>query len=119
MRLARLLISMMAWAVVASAQAPNRPAAEKLAVDKEITTSGGATFVAPVGWSIVIAGPLILVKAPEGDSHVVLFHSDAATADAAIDAAWAAYQCGQNRTVREKLSPPARERLGGGAGPRL
>ncbi|MBI3471801.1 MAG: beta-lactamase family protein [Candidatus Solibacter usitatus] len=109
MRLTRLPIFMMAWVVVASAQAPARPAGEKLTADKEITTFSGATFTAPLGWSIVIAGPLIVVEAPEGDSHVVLFDSDAGAADAAIDAAWAAYGRGEKRTVRQKLSPPARE----------
>ena len=32
------------------------------------------------------AGPLIVVEAPEGDSRIVVFDSDAATADAAIEA---------------------------------
>jgi len=109
MRLALLPISMLAWAFVASAQAPARPAAEKLAADKEITTSGGATFMAPVGWSIAIAGPLIILEAPEGDSHVVLFDSTAATAEAAIEAGWAAYGRGEKRPIRQKLSPTARE----------
>ncbi len=108
MRFALLPISLMAWAFVASAQAPARPA-EKLAADKEITTFGGATFTAPVGWSIVIAGPLIVVEAPEVDSHVVLFDSDAGAADAAIDAAWTAYGRGEKRAIRQKLSRPTRE----------
>src|ERR1044071_8556412 len=108
MRIARLLISMLAWTVLAAAaQAP--PSPQKLIADKEVTTSGGATFTAPGGWSMVSSGSLIVVEAPEADSHVVIFDSDAATAEAAIDAAWAAYKRGEKRAVRQKLSPTARE----------
>lgn len=109
MRFAPLLISMMAWAAVAAAQAPARSAAEKLAADKEVTTSGGATFTAPGGWSMLTSGSLIVVEPPEADSQVVIFDSDAATADAAIDAAWAAYKRAEKRAVKQKLSRPARE----------
>jgi CubicO group peptidase (beta-lactamase class C family) len=109
MKLRRLLLSTMLCAAVGVAQAPSRPAAEKLAADKEVTTSGGATFTAPGGWSLTTSGSLIIVEPPEGDSHVAIFDSDAATADAAIDAAWAAYKRGEKRNIRQKLSPPARE----------
>jgi len=52
MRFAPLLISMMTWtAIAAAAQAPSGSSSEKLAADKEVTTSGGATFTAPGGWS--------------------------------------------------------------------
>src|SRR5262245_65784133 len=108
MRIARLLIVMLAWAAfAAAAQAPSSP--EKLAADKEVTTSGGATFTAPGGWSMVISGSLIVVEPPEADSQVAIFDSNAATAEAAIDAAWAAYKPGEKRPVRQKLSPTARE----------
>ena len=58
---------------------------------------------------MVTSGLLIVVEPPEADSHVVIFDSDAATAEAAIDAAWAAYKRGEKRAVRQKLSPTARE----------
>jgi CubicO group peptidase (beta-lactamase class C family) len=100
----------MACAAIAGAtQAPSQSSAEKLAADKEVTTSRGVTFTAPGGWSMVASGSLIVVEPPEADSHVVIFDSDAATADAAIDAAWAAYKRGEKRAVRQKLSPTARE----------
>jgi hypothetical protein len=99
----------MAGAAVAAAQAPSRSPAEKLASDKEVTTSGGATFKAPGGWSMAASGSLIVLEPPEADSHVVIFDSDAAAADAAVDAAWAAYKRGEKRAIRQKLSPPARE----------
>src|SRR5260370_30468546 len=110
MRRASLLITTMAWAALAPAQTPSRSPAEKLTADKEVTTSGGATFTAPGGWSIVTSGPLIVVEAPEADSHVVIFDSDSATADAAVGAAWTAYKPDDPvRPIRQKLSPPARE----------
>jgi hypothetical protein len=55
------------------------------------------------------SGSLIVVEPPEADSHIVIFDSDAATAEAAIDAAWAAYKRGEKRAIRQKLSPTARE----------
>jgi CubicO group peptidase (beta-lactamase class C family) len=109
MRFPPLLISMMACAAFAVAQGQPRGSAEKLASDKEVTTSGGATFTAPRGWSMVTSESLIIVEPPEADSHVVIYDSDVATADAAINAAWAAYKRDEKRAIRQKLSPPARE----------
>src|SRR5262245_30523348 len=108
MSFGRLLISIVIWSLTAAAQAPSR-SAEKLAADKEVTTSGGATFTAPGSWSMVTSSPLIVLEPPEADSQVVIFDSNAATAEAAIDAAWAAYKPGEKRPVRQKLSPTARE----------
>ena len=66
MRFAPLLISIVAWGSLATAaQAP--PSPEKLTADKEVTTSGGATFTAPGGWSMVASGSLIVVEPPEAD----------------------------------------------------
>jgi CubicO group peptidase (beta-lactamase class C family) len=109
MRFTQPLLSIFASAAIAAAQAPSQPAAGKLATDKEVTTSGGATFTAPSGWSMQTSGSLIVLEPPEADSHVAIFSSDGPTADAAIDAAWAAYQRGEKRAIRQKLSPPARE----------
>lgn len=110
----RSLLFVLVLASMASAQqkgpvAPARPITEKLAADKEVTTSGGATFTAPGGWSMATSGSLIILGPPEADSHVVIFDSDASTADAAINAAWAAYKGEMKRAVRQKISPPARE----------
>jgi CubicO group peptidase (beta-lactamase class C family) len=52
---------------------------------------------------------MIVIEAPEGDSHIVLFESEAATSDAAVQAAWGAYKPGEKRTIRQKISAPARE----------
>ncbi len=104
-----LLISIMISAAAVAAQAPSQSPAEKITADKQLTTSHGATLTAPAGWSMTTSGPLIVFEPPEADSHVVIFDSDAATADAAIEAAWAAYKPGEKRPIRQKLSPPARE----------
>jgi CubicO group peptidase (beta-lactamase class C family) len=82
---------------------------QKLAADQAITTSGGATFTAPVGWTVRSSGPMVSVEAPEGDSRVAIFHSDAPSADAAVDAAWAAYNRGAKRPIRIKRAGTPRE----------
>ncbi|HWR50361.1 MAG TPA: serine hydrolase domain-containing protein [Bryobacteraceae bacterium] len=109
MKCVPLVISLLACAAIAAPQAPSRTPAEKLTADKEVTTARGATFTAPGGWSIVTSGPLVILEPPEADSHIVIFDTDAATADAAINEAWAAYKPGEKRPIRQKLSPPARE----------
>lgn len=109
MKFRPLLITMMVWAAITSAQAPSQSPPEKLAADKAVTTSGGATFTAPGGWSMLTSGSLIVFEPPEADSHVVIFDSDAATADSAVQAAWDAYHREEKRPIRQKLSPPARE----------
>jgi CubicO group peptidase (beta-lactamase class C family) len=65
---------------------------ERLAVDTPRTTTGGATFIAPAGWSIEVRGSATVLEAPEGDSRLALVDVRAADADAAVAAAWAAYQ---------------------------
>lgn len=109
MRFALLVPSILVSAGLAAPQTPSVSPAEKLAADRQVTTAGGATFTAPGGWSMLTSGALIVIDAPEADSHVVIFNSDAATADAAIEAAWAAYKRDERRAIRQKLSPPARE----------
>jgi CubicO group peptidase (beta-lactamase class C family) len=108
MRYPALLISF-AFAAVSGAQAPTQNPAEKLTADKELTTSGGATFTAPGGWSLSTTGPLVLLEPPEADTHIVIFDSGAGSADAAIQEAWKAYKPDEKRPIRQKLSPPARE----------
>jgi len=104
MKLLPLIAAAIVGIAPAVAQAP-----EKLAADKAITTSGGATFTAPVGWTIRSSGPMVSVEAPEADSRVAIFHSDAPSADAAVDAAWAAYNPGAKRPLRIKRAGAPRE----------
>src|SRR5262245_6007817 len=67
-------------------------AAEQLKADTPTTTALGNTFIAPAGWSVATRGPATTVAAPEGDSRIVIVDVKADTADAAVAAAWAAYQ---------------------------
>ena len=67
------------------------PAAETLAADTPKTTTGGATFIAPAQWNLVVRGSATILTAPEGDSRIALVDIEAKNADQAIALAWAAY----------------------------
>ncbi len=82
------LLFLLACGVAHSADAP----AERLKADTPKTTALGNTFIAPAGWSVATRGPATTVEAPEGDSRVVIVDVKADSADAAVAAAWAAYQ---------------------------
>jgi CubicO group peptidase (beta-lactamase class C family) len=88
---------------------PARPAPERLAADSPRTTAGGATFTAPGGWSITTQGALVVLDTPEPDGHLALFDAPAASADAAVAAAWAAYQPGFKRPLKLATPRPARK----------
>lgn len=70
---------------------PPPAAPEVLAADAPKTTTGGNTFIAPAGWSIVVRGSATILETPEGDSHIALVDLKAKDADDAIALAWAAY----------------------------
>src|SRR4030095_15742281 len=77
----------------AQSAAPDQaPAKERLSADTPKTTALGNTFIAPAGWSVAVRGPATIIEAPEGDSRIVLVDVRAKDADAAVAAAWAAYQ---------------------------
>jgi CubicO group peptidase (beta-lactamase class C family) len=76
----------------AQAAADQGAAKERLSADTSKTTVLGNTFIAPAGWSVSVRGPATIVEAPEGDSRIVLVDVRAKDADAAVAAAWAAYQ---------------------------
>jgi CubicO group peptidase (beta-lactamase class C family) len=82
------LVLFVAFGAAHSADTP----AEPLKADTPKTTALGNTFIAPAGWSVTTRGPATMVEAPEGDSRIVIVDVKAATADAAVAAAWAAYQ---------------------------
>lgn len=91
------------------APAPAPPPPERLAADTPRTTSSGATFTAPAGWSISGSGPLVVLETPEPGSHVALFDVAGGTADAAVAAAWAAYQPGFKRPIKVSTARPGRQ----------
>ncbi|HEX5064006.1 MAG TPA: serine hydrolase [Kofleriaceae bacterium] len=70
---------------------PPVPAAETLAADTPKATVGGATFVAPAGWTFAVRGSATILTPPEGDSHIAFVDVEAKNADQAVALAWAAY----------------------------
>ena len=65
---------------------------EIIAVDAPRTTVGGNDFMVPAGWSLRTAGSAVILTAPEGGSHVAFVDvGSAKDAEAAVVAAWAAY----------------------------
>jgi CubicO group peptidase (beta-lactamase class C family) len=75
---------------VAPASTPST-VGETLAADTPRTTHDGNGFIAPAGWSIRSAGAAVILTAPEGDSRIALVDVAAQDADAAVAAAWKAY----------------------------
>jgi hypothetical protein len=81
------------------------------AADTPRTTPGGATFTTPEGWAVRTSGPMVVVDAPEQDSHVVIVDVPSAVdARAAVAAAWKAYRPDSKRPL--KLSTPSAPRNG-------
>src|SRR4051812_10925332 len=52
--------------------------AEPLPADTPSTTSRGATFTAPLGWSVTASDNKRILDPPEGDSHLALIDVQAA-----------------------------------------
>lgn len=63
-----------------------------LDAESALATAGGTTFKGPRGWSVRRADTLLILDAPEGDSHIVLAEVPAADAEAAAKAVWAVYR---------------------------
>jgi CubicO group peptidase (beta-lactamase class C family) len=66
--------------------------AERLTEDTPKATVEGNTFIAPTGWRISVRGPATILEAPEGDSRIALVDVRADSAEAAVAAAWQAYE---------------------------
>ena len=99
-------VSLFLAAVVAAAQP--QPA-EQLTAETKRSTPGGATFSAPAGWSIRTAPSMIVLDAPEADSHLALVDVRAADASAAVVSAWSTYKPDFRRPVKLVTPAPARE----------
>jgi CubicO group peptidase (beta-lactamase class C family) len=102
-------LSVLFLSAVARAQAPAAPAKELLAADSPRTTSAGATFTAPAGWTITVSGAVVVLDPPEGDSHLAIVDAGAKDADAAVATAWAAYKPDFKRPLRIAQPAAARE----------
>src|ERR1700730_6584017 len=75
-------------------------AVEVLLADAPLTTTGGATFTAPVGWSVTSTANKTVPQPPEADSHLAVTHVQRADADAAVAAGWASYRPEAHRPLR-------------------
>jgi CubicO group peptidase (beta-lactamase class C family) len=64
-----------------------------------LATAGGTTLSGPGGWSVRRTGPLLILDAPEPDTHMALADVHGADAQAAAKAAWALYRPGLDRQV--------------------
>src|SRR5476649_2959700 len=72
----------------------------KLAADHLLRTAGGTTLTAPRDWSVWRDGPLLLLDAPEADSHLAILDVQASDADDAIRQAWTRYRPSDRHTYK-------------------
>ena len=100
---------LVACAPALGAQKPSPPAHQALTVDTPLTTADGNSFVAPAGWSIRTAGAAVILTAPEGGSHIAIVDVVAKDADAAVAAAWAAYDAQAKWPLKLASDRPARD----------
>jgi len=82
---------------------------EQLASQTNRSTPAGATFTAPPGWSLRSDANMIVLTAPEPDSHIAIVDVKAADAAAAVTAAWRAYRPDFSRPVKLMTPAPARD----------
>ena len=111
---ALLIVAACVWggSAQSSSSAPAQAAAGKpelVSADSPRQTPAGATFTVPGGWSIAGGKALVVLTPPEGDTHIVIFDSQAADAKAAVAAAWAAYKPGANRPIKLVTPQPGRD----------
>jgi len=73
------------------AQPTTLAGSERLPADSPRVTTAGNTFIAPAGWTVTVRGNATILEAPEVGSRIVLVDVlQAADADEAVAAAWAA-----------------------------
>ena len=91
------------------ASVPARPAVAPLAADTPSTTVDGNPFIAPAGWTLETRTPAVVLTAPEGGSRLALVDVAAADADAAVAAAWQAYDPDAKWPLKLASDLPARD----------
>jgi CubicO group peptidase (beta-lactamase class C family) len=103
-------ITVWSCAPVLIAQSPSQTP-QTLTTNTASQTSKGVTFTAPASWSLSTKGAATILEAPEGDTRLVLVDAGTApSADAALEAAWTAYNPARKRPI--KLSTPRPSRNG-------
>ena len=80
-----------------------------LAADTPRTTVDGNPFIAPAGWSLQTKGAAVIVAAPEQGSRIALVDVAGADADAAVAAAWAAFDPAAKWPLKLAVDRPARD----------
>ena len=81
------------------------------AADTPAKTTSGATFTVPTDWSMQTHGAVIVLTAPEGDTHIALVDvGSAADAAQAVAQAWQLYEPSMHRAVR--INTPGAPRAG-------
>jgi CubicO group peptidase (beta-lactamase class C family) len=108
-KLAGVALAVVFAALPAFAQAPAPAAGERMAADTPKTTVLGNTFIAPEGWTVAVKGPATVVASPEGDSWIAIVDVDAKDADAAVAAAWAAFQPDAKWPLKLSTDAPDRD----------
>src|SRR5438093_2113905 len=87
-----------------------QPAAmERLTADTPKATVEGNAFTAPAGWGFTVRGPATILHSPEGDSHIALVDVHATDADAAVAAAWAAYDANKKWPLKVATDSPDKD----------
>jgi CubicO group peptidase (beta-lactamase class C family) len=83
------------------------------AADTPEKTASGATFTLPTEWTMQSHGQVVVVTAPEGDTHIAIVDvGTAASAAQAAAQAWRLYDPTMNRAVQ--LTTPGAPRAGWG-----
>lgn len=97
----------------ASAPSPTAPATTaafvRVADNTERKTASGARYIVPAGWSFRAEPSMVVLEAPEPDTHLALVEVDAKTADDAVAAAWKAYAPTAARKLKLSTPRPARK----------
>jgi CubicO group peptidase (beta-lactamase class C family) len=82
---------------------------EPLLAEAKRSTSSGATYTAPAGWSIRSGPSMVVLEPPEMDSHLAIVDVGAADAAAAVAAAWSTYRPDFKRAVKLVSPIPPRD----------
>ena len=91
------------------AKAPPAAQAEVMKADTPRVSAAGTQFVAPNGWSVSVRGAATTLSPPESGSHLFLFDVKAKDADAAVAAAWQAYDAKAKWPLKVASDRPARD----------
>ncbi len=92
----------------AQAQPGSTPVPQVVTADTLRTTTTGATFTVPAGWSVASNASSLVLQPPEPDTHIVIFDAHAGDAAAAVASAWASYKPDMKRPIRTTTTIPDR-----------